>query len=1049
MTRTRRYAGLTILLCLMATAVQAQLTGGTISGSVRDASGAVMPNTKVEIRNQDTGITRTLTTDDRGRYQATNLSLGDYTLVAQLAGFRAAVRSGITLTVGQEAAVDFTLEVGEVTERVEVVGEAPMIEIASSSVGGLVEGKQIRDLPLNGRSFEELATLQPGVTLARTASTTFFSGNTPKINVAGARTTSTGFLLDGADIKDVWGTTPGSAAGVSMGVDNVREFKVLVNNFSAEYPNAAGGVVTAITRSGTNTIHGTAFEFLRNSAFDARNFFDTRIRPFRRNQFGGTMGGPIRRDKAFYFGSFEGLKDRTTLTSIVNVPNNNTRAGRTPSGGSVNPAILPYLLLLPVANGKDNGDGTAEFSGPARNITNEENVMFRYDHTLSSNDSFFARYTFDNANLDNPSVHGTLKTNDRSRNQYLTMEESKILSATLLNSARLSYNRSVGEEICFREKDIPATLDLIPGVPFGSSGGLTGAGITGLAACGTGPRQNYYNLYEFADNMSLTHGGHTLKAGMLVKNVRFNVTAWATRAGQYAFSSVPNFLAGVANTFLATFPDTSATRSWRQTLYGFYLQDDYQIRRGLTLNTGLRYEFVTGPREVFGRSARLLDPLDRQTTVLGKQALYNTDRALFSPRFGFAWDPQGNGKTSLRGGIGMFFDQLLPWYYGSVQGLRIPPFFDRGQINAPPFPNAYTLLDPRNSLRQMENVGPTHTPTTYQYNLTLQRELLPDLMLMVGYIGSRGIYLVESGDYNAAIPVIQPDGRKFFPVGSTNRNPNFSENTVSMTGGDSRYNGLLISANKRFGMGLQFQINYTLSNNIDDNSQQFAPEANNNPRRLMDPEDSNRDKGPSAYDVRNNLLTNFSYDLPFGPGKPLGGNLGGVAGRIIGGWQVNGILSLVSGSPITVSLGFNRSRSAQTPTGSGFHERPDLVAGKSNNPVTGNRKDIDHWIAPSSFSLPDAGYYGNLGRNTVSGPGVANMDFSLFKNTSLGEQRNLQFRAEFFNILNRANFGTPAAQIYNNATVNAAGVVPPLPTFGRIRTARPGRIIQFALKLTF
>ena len=392
----------------------AQTTTGGISGIVHDETGAVLTRVEMTIKNVETGISRSVVTDARGRFQAPNLSLGAYEVEAKLTGFQSQLRSGITLSVGQEAVIDFTLRVGDVSQTVEVHAEAPVIETTTSSVSGLVEGRQIRDLPLNGRSFEELAILQPGVTMARVGSKGFTGGSGQKINVGGARTYSSSFLMDGTDIKDMWGQTPGSVAGVSLGVDTVREFKVLVNSYSAEYGNAAGGVITAISRSGTNAIHGSVFEFLRNSAMDARNFFDLDARnplvrsnppPFKRNQLGFTVGGPVRRDKTFYFGSYEGLRQRLSTTAFANVATPAAREGNLPTGPvEVVSAIKPYLALLPLPNGRDNRDGTAEYSGAVRTPDNEDYFMGRVDHHFSSADSIFARYSIDTATEEVPSA---------------------------------------------------------------------------------------------------------------------------------------------------------------------------------------------------------------------------------------------------------------------------------------------------------------------------------------------------------------------------------------------------------------------------------------------------------------------------------------------------------------------------------------------------------------------------------------------------------------------------------------------------------------------
>ncbi|MBI2816805.1 MAG: TonB-dependent receptor [Acidobacteria bacterium] len=1026
---------------------KAQVTTATISGTVRDETGAVLPAVNVTIKNLNTGIARTMVTDDRGRYNAPNLLLGNYEVQAELSGFQTAVRSGITLTVGQEAIVDFTTKVGSVTEKIVVTGEAPIVETTTATVAGLVESRQIQDLPLNGRSFADLAVLQPGVTLSRSGSKGFMAGNVQKISIAGARNTSSSFLLDGTDIKDVWGSTPGSVTGVSLGVDTVREFKVLVNSYSAEYGGNGGGVITSITRSGTNELHGSAFEFLRNSALDARNFFDrdarnptVRSQPpqFKRNQFGATVGGPIRTDKTFFFGSYEGLRERLTTTGFQNVPTALAREGILPAGRvEINQAVVPYLNLipLPIPN-SDNRDGTGEFSAQVNTPADENYFMVRIDHNISENDFFFGRYTFDNGTKNNPEILGIRSVNDRSRNQYLTLEETRIFSPALLNVFRFAYNRSLGENDCVVRVSLPSSLELVPGRPFVCGGGLIlPSGIVGLGASGSIPRLNAYNLYQGADNLTINKGTHSIKTGFQIKNIRANTAAWQSQAGMYTFTNLANFLTGRANNFIAAFPDASPVRSWRQTVYGFYLQDEFRWRPTVTLNFGLREEFVTGPVEVHGRAARFVHPLDGNSTIFGTQALYPTDKDLLEPRIGLSWDVFGNGKTSLRGGFGTFHDLLLPWLYATVGGARVPPFFERAQIASPPFPNAYALLDRRLSLKQIEDINPDRTPTTLQYNFTLQREILPNLMLMAGYIGSRGSHLVSAVDWNKAIPVTLSGGRKFFPEGSTNRNPLITEHATSLTNASSSYNAMIISVNKRFSKGFQFQGNYTFSKAIDETSQQFAPEVQSVSRQAMDPDDLHRDKSLSAYDVRHNFLFNYSWDLPFGSG------LSGLPGAIVGGWQLNGIISLAAGHPVNVEEGFVRSRSSSTIGIAGAHERPDLVPGKSNNPVLGNP---DQWMDAASFKLQDAGFYGNLGRNTVIGPGLANVDLSLFKNINVAGEKTLQFRAEFFNLFNHANFSSPSRVVFTDTSGRPRG------DFGRIRsTVTTSRQVQFALKLLF
>ena len=1073
----RKAAVAAALLLAMTPALLLAQSAGTISGTVRDESSAVLPGVEVVMRNTETGFTRTTVTDAAGRYSAPQLPLGQYEVRASFTGFKTEVRSGLTLTVGREAVVELVMKVGSVAETVEVTAEAPLVETTNSSVAGLVSDQQVRDLPLNGRSIEQLAILQLGVTLSRNGNTGMFSGSVTRINIGGARTTSNSFLLDGTDINDIWNNTPGSVAGVSLGVDTIREFKVLVNNYSAEYGRAGGGVVLSVTRSGTNELHGSAFEFLRNSALDARNFFDrdtlspskiTDPPPFRRNQFGFTVGGPVKQDKSFFFGSFEGLRQNLTTTQFSRVPSARIRQFAHPSvAGYVN------LLPLPAAGAVEGADGTTEFAGQVREPIDEDYFMVRADHSLSSSDSLFGRYTFDNANKFTPNVTNTLALADRSRNQYLTIEENHIFSPSWLAVFRAGYNRSVSEEACPRLVDIPASLDLIPGRPFASSGGINpGSGVVGITNCATSPQGNWYNLMEGSTDFTFIKSAHSLKAGVIGKNIRVNKRGEANQSGSYTFTSLFNFL-GISNLngtpltsgpvsslFAGQLPlDANTSRSWRQELLGMYIQDEWKPTSQLTLNLGLRYEVVTAPSEAYGRGSSLLNPqVDRAVKVFGTDPfLPNLSKKNLTPRVGFAYDPTGNGTTAIRGGAGLFSDQILPATY-QIAVLRNPPFYVRASIANPPWPNAYQLLlagiDPGS--QALNNFTPDHTPRTIQYNFGIQHQFAGSWVVNTLYLGSRGVHLISARDANSMIPTIQPDGRYFFPAvtgaaGGVRRNPNFGEIVNYTTDGNSNYNSFGFGINKRFAQGFQLQSSYNWSKLIDNTSGQYAPETASGSRSLMNPDDPRADRSLSAQNVGQNLVSNVTYELPLGAGAT------GLVSQLARGWQLNGIITLSSGVPVNMELGFNRARNGQV-TGTGFQQRPDLISGNDNNPTEGVSTGCaggftagaplgtpDLWVDPCAFRLPEAGYFGNLGRNTIIGPPLTNVDFSVLKRFDLPrEGMSLQWRTEIFNLFNHANFFSPNRTIFSTADGVARS------DFGQIRSTRTtARQIQFGLKLLF
>ena len=447
-------------------AVSAQTVGASLQGTVYDPSGAVIPSVQVEIRNVETGAVRTLVTDEGGRWREPVMPPGEYELRVSLSGFQTVLRKGINLSVGQEAVLDLRLELGKTGSEVNVIADAERINLVSGSVSGLVDEKQMRDLPLNGRSFQQLALLQPGVNAVNAGGNDPVGGRTPKISINGTRPEQSSFLLDGTDINDVYNKTPGSVGGVLLGVEAVLEFQVLTNSYSSEFGRSAGGVINAVTRSGANQFHGSAFEFLRNSDLDAKNFFDQPtqpIPPFKRNQFGGVVGGPIRRDKTFFFGSFESLIDRLGLTGVTSVPNLASRQG------PVNPAIQPFLdALFPLPNGKDLGGGVAQYLFSRSQPTDEYFTQGRIDHRFSEHDSLFGRYTFDNGNVLRPPITKVpvANTKERSRNQYVTLEYQHVISPSLLNTARLGFNRSDHESVNQRTIQIPPSLTWIPGQPL-------------------------------------------------------------------------------------------------------------------------------------------------------------------------------------------------------------------------------------------------------------------------------------------------------------------------------------------------------------------------------------------------------------------------------------------------------------------------------------------------------------------------------------------------------------------------------------------------------
>jgi len=1091
-----------LFLIVNASTCSAQTVGASLQGTVYDPSGGFVPGAAIEVHNVGQGAVRALATDDKGRYREPLLPPGEYELRVKAAGFQPVVLKGIKLTIGQDAVLDVKLEIAGGIERVNVTAEdAPPIDLASAALSGTVNRSQMNDLPLNGRSFQELALLQPGVNAAVAAGSDAVGGRGKKITINGARPEQNSFLLDGSDINNVYNKTPGSVGGVLLGVETVQEFQVLTNSYSAEFGRSSGGIINAITRSGTNKLHGNLFEYLRNSALDAKNYFDpaaNRIPPFKRNQFGGTLGGPIRHDKTFFFGAFEAIKERLGVTGTTFVPDDSARNFLLPCQPSpTDPSCMAnglkdvsvpgtradvnslLQILFPVANGPEVLDknqkptGTAGYSFTRQQPTDEYFAQGRIDHRFSEKDSLFGRYTFDNGNVDRqinnkpPDVF----FKERSRNQYVTLEHVHTFSQALLNTLRVSFSRSTSEVDNQRTVDVPPNLWWIPpsagGVQFGF---LTIQGlVTELVGDYRLPRNDHLNNYQWHDTLFWTKGAHGLRFGFEGQRMQFNQQTTSQLGGIETFTSLENFLKGAPQQINFAVPGRiDPNRGFRQSLFASFLQDDYRWKPNLTLNLGLRYEFATVPTEANGKISNLRSISD-SSIVIGDPWYANPALKDFAPRIGVAWDPFKNGKTSVRAGFGIFYDQLLPKYY-VFSGSLNPPFTTRtsriAKPGAPiPFPNAVQgfplnapvcglpggptgSCPPPNIKANLQTVNYDLQPSyMMQYNLSLQRALPGNWDVTLGYAGSHGLHLIRVADANLAPYIVNAQGRtEFIGDGTTKtpksinlccrRNATFGGVTQRETDAQSFYNALQAGVTKQLSHGLRAQLSYTFSRSIDESSGINSQDFDNTTQYSINFFDRKADRGLSSFSVKHVLVANWSYEVPFGSSRT------GLASVLVKGWQLNNIVTAQSGTPFEVRLGHNQSGNLNTIDFS-IHERPDIRAGFSNNPVTGDPK---RWFDANAFVLQPVNTIGNLGRNTLIGPNLVSCDFSLFKRFSLGETKALHFRAEMFNIFNHPNFGVPnsanrTALLPNGAVNPSAGAI--------LSTVTTSRQIQFGLKLTF
>ena len=723
--RAASTAALFLSWLTLAVPAAAQTTTGTIVGTVTDETGGALPGVTVVVTNTETSLTRTVVSDANGRYAAANLPPGAYELKGSLQGFGSVLRRGITLSVGREAVVDFTLKLGEMASEVTVVAEAPSIELKASNTGSLITGGQIENIPLNGRSYVELTTLTPGVLIDQTGNQSTSNGFGVKLAVNGARYTSNLFTLDGTSMNDEYNQA-GSASGNLLGVEAIREFQVLTNSFSAEFGHHTGGIVNAATKSGANTFQGSAFEFHRDSALDAKNFFDVAAPEFKRNQFGGALGGPIQHDQTFFFVNYEGLHERLGATKSYNVPSSLVRSG---GAGAIAPAIMPWLLSFPEANGPAIDANRGAYNLVTTRKTDEDYLTSRVDQKLRNGSEFFVRYTYDDANVDDPS--GTsldAGSYVKTRLQYLTVEHNAVPTSHFLNRFQFGFTRSRLDGYDYLRDGAPA----LPANTFTSyNDGLPTITITGLSALGgdtTNPKFHNFNNFQFRDGVTWLHGSHNIKIGGDVQYLQYGLKSDFTSMGQYVFTSIPNFIRSNANQFNAVMPGSDATRALRQMAYGVYLQDDIQLKKTFTLNLGVRYEPTSSITDTQDRLAQLLDFASatatlNDTTVLPDGLFRNPSLKTVAPRAGFAWDVGGKGKWAVRGGAGIFYDDvLLSQPFVQNTAVRVPPFINRGGLISSSslvidFPNAYTTQTAQlAATTQLEGIQ-------YQPESTVRREM--------------------------------------------------------------------------------------------------------------------------------------------------------------------------------------------------------------------------------------------------------------------------------------------------------------------------------------
>jgi hypothetical protein len=1099
-------AGMAVLLLifLFPSCALAQTAG--LAGMVTDPSGAAIAGAEVTVSNMNTGASRSTTTGDAGWYQVLSLPVGDYEVVVRKKGFAEAIRKGVQIAVGQEATADISLEVGSVRQQVTVNADAAPLSVTTADVSGLVTGRQVQDLPLNGRSYDELLSLNPGIVNFTSQKTGGIGVSNSTVGnnfaVSGNRPQQNEYLLNGIEFSGAAEVNmqPGGTSQELLGVDAVREFNVLRDSYGAHYGKRPGAQVLIVTRGGTNTFHGSVYEFLRNNIFDAPNYFDHGSSPaFQRNQFGVAAGGPLKKDRTFLFANYEGFRQHLHQTGVDLVPDANARSGYLPcklvsptpspcpSSGLVDvgvaPAAAPLLALWPdaSANAPDFGGISEAFNHPLQTIRDDFGTA-RLDRAFSSGDTLIGVYTIDDSADVTPTSSNLYSTDLESlREQVLSLEDTHVFSPRLLNTARMGYSRAgyffTGEPSPGTPAaNVPGFVNAHPvgAVVVGGSAAANPAAQVSLAGSNIGSNLHVArNLYTLEDDVTLTRGRHNFSAGVWLQDLQSNEDLALTQFAQATFSGLQQFLQGTVGNF--AYDPAPTEMNWRMLMGAWYAQDSIRLTPKLTVSLGFRDGFTTGWNEAHGRAANFVfsnGAIQTEPRIANSAFTVNNAKFLAQPRVGIAWSPL-SPKTVIRAGFGMYYDMQDALGYRMDQNAPFNPSYSISNLPVADLPLSGAAA-PANAKVAPAGVQPDmKTPALISYSLRVEQELSSNTVFTIGYVGSHGYHQMVSLDDNEPTPAVCPatpcpsvyatyDPNQpvtatnspsiGFPVGSPlagapvpagtyyiapktpAANPALGPAWVWFSVGASSYNALQLDFNHRMSHGLLLRGVYTWSKTLDDGDSLNATAAGNAPGLVANPFNLKSDWGPATYDARNIAVIDSSYQLPFGPHQPYA-NGSNLAAKFAAGWTADTILTLQSGFPFTPQLSYNPSNNGDSKNPVRPFANPDF----HGSAILG---EPSQWFNPAAFLAPPSGsgFYGNLGRDSLPGPGLATWDISMLKDTPLHERLSLQFRAELFNLLNRANFNTPNLVVFTPSGVSpTAGVV--------TGTSTTSRQVQFAMKL--
>jgi hypothetical protein len=1079
--RTLRLA---FFFLLATVALHAQVVGGTLAGIVTDPTGAVVANAHVLVRNDDTGAQRSLLTSANGSFSAPAITVGNYTVTVEAPGFAPYKRTGLDITVGKTLELTLKLSIAG-SDTVSVTDTPPAVNLSTEQTSGLVDARQVKQLPLNGRSYDQLLTLNPGTvnyTNQRSGGVgTSNSSVGSMFSVSGRRPQDNLFLLNGIEYTgaSLINTTPGGTSGQLLGIDGIHEFNVVTDTYSAAYGKRDGAQISIVTTNGTNQLHGNVFEFARNSFFDARNYFDgNRIPEFQRNNFGISLGGPVKRDKLFLFGNYEGYRQNLGVSIVTLVPDNQARQGNVPNANTgvyaptaFSPISAQLLNLWPVANGPEitqlNPAGTAQvntgiakYIGTAPQKIREDFGTTRLDYNIGARDSFYAAYTVDDSTANTPSANPDSYVNESLREQVLSGQETHTFSSRLLNVARVGYSRST---FYFYGYVSPAQQALAPsiraGVPTyaiviaGSTASNGASSITGAGANVGSNNGITRNLYTFDDHAYYTLGRHSIQGGIWLQRLQSNDNLAQDQYGQASFASLTTFLNGTIKTF--TYAPQTTELGWRALFADAFLEDTWHITPRFEARIGFRSESSTGWSEAQNRASiyTFNNSVISTNPSSGRSNAIADNKALFlpEPRVGIAWNVFGNGHTSLTAGAGLHHTLLDALDYRLDQAAPYNTVYAYSGA-------ATTVANPTGGtgLVSPSTVDPAiATPTLLSYDFKIEQQIAPATSLSIGYNGSHSYHQILNGDLNEPAYQVLANGAIFYPAAGTQAapaapikaNPAVANTTSWWAGGSGNYNALVVDLRQNLSHGLQFRANYTWSKNLDDGSAWNTSVSSNTPAFVSVPSLPHLDYGPAATDIRQLASFNATYALP-----EFDTHSSSLISHLSNGWSVATIANVLTGFPFSPQLGYN-------PTGSGDSRnpiRPDVnpnFTGAIYNKATTAAK-VAQYFNPNAFSAPKAGYVGNVKRDSLTGPGFADWDISLLKSTQLTERTRLQLRAEFFNVLNHTNLQLPNEVVYSTGptqgTLANQNTAAALGSPGTISaTANTSRQIQFAAKIVF